>query len=793
MNENKIIFLLGGHDLEMVEIISMLKGEGFVDGVKLPENNLLYFDNNLVWGAKWSDYDTVLRDQKYSSYIIYGIELTKDIELPPNCKIIDHHNELPPEPTSIEQIAQILGLTLTRWQALVAANDHGYIKGLRIICATNDEIQKVRKLDRDNQGVTEEQWNKAQYDIRVARRVEYYYDLTIVNTRVDKFTAVTDQLPDENKLLVYNTNKICYYGESALNLAKSIFIQIFGSEEIYSGGSIAGFCGVKRDVTTQEIERTILQLKEILKPEYPFSYHTFMFPFKWDLKGTNGKELTYNERTDIEKIDKELNNKNGWENKHFTISEEKGVEEYNEFIYYHKFVRDILYDYKDGLPTKDKKFKYYEYELGNKGTYIINCKYGIYELNLSGISLHIYNTGVGILTFQLNNHKYPEINNIININDVGRRIYPQFLSEIDDSNLTLTQGTKNTFLANKIEIVLSNGRKIVENYNQYNDILNLNVTNTPILPQFITELLYPALKNKFEITPVMDDRMFTVCSFGKENFVNTINCYHAEIDEYEYLKSDIWHQYIFSDSGGSSCQSKSMLKKLLKKHTYDRWIEYGTLYGMCNESLVSITDPFYKFFPKLIATHTLTIYYQMAILCLAQRATMLRFQTEVTIIKDLENSKKNPDVVSKEISGIYQNYIEFVNKLYFREVTSQIQGIEMYSQLQEVMNIHDDIKDLDDEIEELHTYANLLEQANETKAANKLNEVVIWFLPATLLFGIFGSNFLDANENLIWGGVLVREPIYWILSIIIFSIIISICIFKPKKFIKKIKFFKIKN
>ena len=792
MNENKIIFLLGGHDLEMVEIRIMLENTGYNNGALFPENDLLFFDNDLGWGAKWSDYNDVLTDARFNEYIIYGVELTSDTPLKENWKVVDHHNDLPAVPTSIEQIANTLNIKLTRKQELIAANDHGHIKALKSICATDTEIKDIRKLDRNHQGVTEEQWNQATVDVNTQDRIEIFYDFTIINTRINKFSAITDQIPDYNKLLVYNSNSICYYGEFALESVKSIFLNIYGDKNIYSGGTHGGYCNVTREVTLKEIDTTIQLLKELLKPDYPFSYHTFMFPFKWDLRSQKAKYLSYNDRTDIAKIDSELTNKKGWTNKQFTISEEKGVEEYNEFIYYHKFVRDILYDYKDGLSTSDKKFKYYEYDEGNSGSYNINCKYGQYKLNLSGISLHIYNTGVGILTFQLNNNKHHKITDIININDVGRRIYPQFLTAIDQNNSVLTQGIKNTFLANEIELVLSNGKKITEDYSNYNDFRNLEISKIPILPSFITELLFPALGNKFDLIPVMDDRMFTVCSFGKSNFVNTINCYNSEKDEYEYLKSDIWHQFVFSDSGGSTCQSKTLLKKILKKHTYDRWIDYGTIYGMCNESLVSITDPFHNFFPKLIATHTLTIYYQMAILCLAQRATMLRFQTEVTIIKNLDQSEKDPTEVSNEISGIYQNYIEFVNKLYFREVTSQIQGIEMYSQLQDVMNIHDDIKDLDGEIEELHTYSNMLEQANETKAANKLNKVVIWFLPPTLLFGIFGGNFLDLNTNLIWGGVIDFTTIYWILSIIIASLLISVPILYSKVILNKFRSFKIK-
>ena len=240
-----------------------------------------------------------------------------------------------------------------------------------------------------------------------------------------------------------------------------------------------------------------------------------------------------------------------------------------------------------------------------------------------------------------------------------------------------------------------------------------------------------------------------------------------------------------------------MRKFLLEKHTYDRWINYGTLYGMSSESLVILTTPFHEQFSKLLAIHTQTIYYQMAIICLAQRATMLRVQSEVTEIKDLVNTKNHDDtiIILKSISELYQNYIEFINKLYFREITSQIQGIEMYSKMQDVMNIHRDIKDLDGEIEELHTYSSMIEQKiivdQQTQFAKKqsnLNKIAFIFLPSTLLAGILGMNVFD-GENALYlsNNTIDWYPIFYVGLVILIAIIISVCSFweNLKKCFKK--------
>ena len=108
--------------------------------------------------------------------------------------------------------------------------------------------------------------------------------------------------------------------------------------------------------------------------------------------------------------------------------------------------------------------------------------------------------------------------------------------------------------------------------------------------------------------------------------------------------------------------------------------------------------------------------------------------TELSKLKK-EKSKKLTD----EISGLYKEYIRFVNQIYFREVTAQEQGIELYNMIQEKMKIAEQVKDLDGEIEELHNYANLLEQKEQERRIAKITVLGAIFLPATF----FGRSVWD--------------------------------------------------
>lgn len=192
-----VIFLLGGHDLEMQEIRSILN-----------EKKIKYLDQNLSWGVQLSDYqEELLSYQDNRDYIIYGVELIADIFAPSNYKEIDRHNKNSHEPSSLEQVAKVLDLELTPRQKLVAANDSGHIKGMYALGLTDKDITKaseelklkpdidiiikeIRRHDRKAQGFTEEMEKKAREDIKNSQNIDGV--IIVKSTAGNKFSAITD-------------------------------------------------------------------------------------------------------------------------------------------------------------------------------------------------------------------------------------------------------------------------------------------------------------------------------------------------------------------------------------------------------------------------------------------------------------------------------------------------------------------------------------------------------------------------------------------------------------------------
>jgi hypothetical protein len=239
-------FLLGGYDLEMLEIRKILEAE-----------EQMYIDLKLAWGAKLSAYSAYLNDTGH----FVGIELVEDMEKPRHYKAIDHHNEYSGNPSAIEQVADLLNIELNWYQKLVAANDKSYIGGMDAMGATQDEIAEIRKADREAQGVTA-------YDEEMAKKsikhyLERLHDLLLVEALTPRFSAITDRLYPFRKLLITFQDQLVYYGEGKEKIVKN-FDELIKQGKAYHGGTKNGFFGLVNGAftikETREIRNIIIGL-----------------------------------------------------------------------------------------------------------------------------------------------------------------------------------------------------------------------------------------------------------------------------------------------------------------------------------------------------------------------------------------------------------------------------------------------------------------------------------------------------------------------------------------------------
>jgi hypothetical protein len=544
-----------------------------------------------------------------------------------------------------------------------------------------------------------------------------------------------------------------------------------------------------------------------------YSYHVFMFPFQWQFVGKEMKNKTLEDRTCLKNFVKLFSDLN-WKRHPYDVSK---ILNYNEYNYFYGMVREILFD--DGKKDLDK-------------TIIANLSYNIepdvytynitvskykaapkqYVLHIDSIILHLYATGVGVLSFHLNNRienqKDPE--SILDINQAGRRLYPPFFG-IDFDLIGKQEQYNSTDFSYGLDIVntkeLPQSVSVISdlNYEDFRAFRNPEhfAANPFQFPKHLAFLFdgvpitvdkkdFKGATKKVFLTPLLDDRMYVVCWYGNDNISEELKKRKQKSDgttHLTYETDEWWYRYMFNDQS-CTCQNEEMRNELAKKHTYKRWSDYGTLYGINRYSFVCLTgtlDSLKENGAAFIVNHIQTMYYKMAELCLVQRACLLRFSDEVAGISAMDDSKKL--TISERVSSLYKQYLRFVNRIYFREITAQEQGIEMYQMMQDSMKIEDNVKNLDREIQELHEYVSLTQEQKQNRNIEILTIIGAIFILPSFIAGFFGMNIFPQQNSIsvynLWPFLIpiVLSPVLylffdsdkrkrWMVGVILYSLLV---------------------
>lgn len=196
--EPKDVYLMGGTDLEMYQTKKRLSrsGEGLID-------------KNLRWGAKIEDYANEIQEILSEGNTPVAIELANAATVD-GVIDIDHHGEKASRPSALAQVMERMGKPMSFIDQLVAANDSGYIPGMRQFFKEHrDELLKkyspdrvdkleeklinlIRAKDRQMQGVKLEDEARAEEAIATAERTSE--GLIITRIPSGKWSPIADRL-----------------------------------------------------------------------------------------------------------------------------------------------------------------------------------------------------------------------------------------------------------------------------------------------------------------------------------------------------------------------------------------------------------------------------------------------------------------------------------------------------------------------------------------------------------------------------------------------------------------------
>ena len=180
------------------------------------------------------------------------------------------------------------------------------------------------------------------------------------------------------------------------------------------------------------------------------------------------------------------------------------------------------------------------------------------------------------------------------------------------------------------------------------------------------------------------------------------------------------------------------MEELLEKSTYVRWKDYKTLYGISRYSFSAWSDN------GFINDHMKNQYFQLVSLVIAQKATIISLNEKMNnLINRIINGKDDETYESNEET---KEYLTYLSKMHFSEITQQEQGIELYDFFQKQMRIKELLEELDLKIktlnEKLERDSDKRDEEREKQNQNKIEKYgMIFAIVGLFAGGIFEINF----------------------------------------------------
>ncbi|MHB9000150.1 MAG: hypothetical protein ACYC9N_11635, partial [Thermoanaerobaculia bacterium] len=184
-------------------------------------------------------------------------------------------------------------------------------------------------------------------------------------------------------------------------------------------------------------------------------------------------------------------------------------------------------------------------------------------------------------------------------------------------------------------------------------------------------------------------------------------------------------------------------REWVQQRTYTRWEHYGTLYGFNTHACAMFTplpDPTVKN-PIKVWKHFREVYFDQILLLLYVRVTTFRFSDLLSRV-----SEKIP-INGHHFRSLREEFARFTNLYRFPLLSSQQQGVEMYTKARKHLDIDELFEEVQKEIEATHEFFELRESSAQSKVATWLTMIAtVAVLPALLLSWVDTESYRALKE-----------------------------------------------
>lgn len=217
---------------------------------------------------------------------------------------------------------------------------------------------------------------------------------------------------------------------------------------------------------------------------------------------------------------------------------------------------------------------------------------------------------------------------------------------------------------------------------------------------------------------VYDDRLLLFS-------VIVADTWSKDLYENEFFKLQYVHK--------SSMQSEPNWDFLNKIRHYSEYYPWkGSKYGFSSEGGVFLATAEDSFNLTVAPVYNECMYLNLYYLAILQRTLLLRFSRLLADTDDLVKTS-----AEKKIKSIRTELLNFTNKTWFTHLTNFQQGQEIWQRWVETL----ELKVLFDYVKyELQEIDSFIEQAQTKRTSSLINAITMFFIPLTVISGIFGMN-----------------------------------------------------
>lgn len=264
-------------------------------------------------------------------------------------------------------------------------------------------------------------------------------------------------------------------------------------------------------------------------------------------------------------------------------------------------------------------------------------------------------------------------------------------------------------------------------------------TFSPIVIAMIQGFFKDKRKVRIDFNTIWDDRMFVHSSLALAGDKPEIQAgkdrYHALFTTAAYVDdfNDNWKDQDYY------CYDAEFIKDMIEPHTYKRWFgPSGNLYGFTRYSAVYMAFG-YDFHKKYIPIID-RMYLLLSVLSLYYKTTLLRLNYRVSRLdnissrKDESKKEKNLDTVQ----DVHWELTNFSNRYWFREVTSQDQGIEIFDLYNKAMELQTEYNAVKQKIERIFSVLDSDLKSRLQTVPWRIGIMGLLFTIASLTTGITG-------------------------------------------------------